>query len=120
MRRRALRWLLPIALVLGLATAAAAHDVGISQVMLEEQAAGRYVLSLRPELAPLDAFAPPVLPARCSLEPAAGAVSPDAGSINYVFACPDRPLAGSALQRAGSTGGANASSGASSGRTESR
>jgi len=93
MRRRALRWLLPIALVLGLAAAAAAHDVGISQVMLEEQAAGRYVLSLRPELAPLDAFAPPVLPARCSLDPAAGAVRLDAGRINYVFVCPDRLLA---------------------------
>jgi hypothetical protein len=88
-----LRWLLPVLTALGLATAAAAHDVGISQVTLEEEAAGRYLLSVRPELAPIDAFAAPVLPDRCSAEPAAGAVRPDAGRINYVFACPGRPLA---------------------------
>jgi len=92
MRSRTLRWLLPILGASLLATGAAAHDVGISQVTLEQQADGRYLLSVRPELAPLDAFAPPVLPARCSAGPAAGAVRPDAGRINYVFACPGRPL----------------------------
>jgi hypothetical protein len=92
MRWRAARWLLPVLAALGLGSGAAAHDVGISQVTLEEQAAGGYLLSVRPELAPIDAFAAPVLPARCSALPAAGAVPPDAGRINYVFACPGRPL----------------------------
>ena len=92
MRGRGLRWLLPILAALGLATAAAAHDVGISEVTLEEQADGRYLLAVTPDLAPVDAFAPPLLPARCSALPAGGAIRLDAGRIRYVFACPGRPL----------------------------
>jgi len=94
-----LPWLLLILAALGLASEAAAHDVGISQVTLEEQGGGRYLLSVRPELAPLEAFAPPVLPARCSAEPASGTVRPDAGRINYAFTCPGRPLTADDLLR---------------------
>ena len=71
---------------------AAAHDVGISQATLEEQADGRYALEVSLDGAPADAFAPPVLPARCAAEPGSGTVRPGARSLRYSFACPGQPL----------------------------
>jgi hypothetical protein len=79
--RRRWWWLLP--LLLALAPGVAAHDVGISQVTLEQQPDGRYVLEVRLDGAPVDAFAPPLLPERCAAEAAAGAVRGDARSIRY-------------------------------------
>ena len=99
MRGRVLQWLLPLLMPLGLANGAAAHDVGISQVTLAEQAGGRYLLEVGLDAAPLEAFAPPVLPARCIAEPASGAVRPGAWSIRYGFVCPDRPLVAGDLLR---------------------
>jgi HupE / UreJ protein len=91
MRWRALCcWLL--LLTAGLAGAAVAHDVGISQATLAQQPDGRYVLEVSLDAAPADAFAPPVLPARCLLEPSSGALRPGARSLRYVFTCPGQPL----------------------------
>ena len=97
MRWRALCWLLLV--TPALAGAAAAHDVGISQTTLEQQPDGRYLLEVSLDGAPADAFAAPVLPARCLAEPTSGALRPGARSLRYVFACPGQPLiAGDALR----------------------
>jgi hypothetical protein len=90
-------WLL--ALLLLPVQEAAAHDVGISQATLEQQADQRYLLEIRLDGAPADAFAPPLLPAHCVLEAASNALRPDARSLRYVFACAGRALSADDLLR---------------------
>jgi hydrogenase/urease accessory protein HupE len=98
MRWRGFWWLLPLVLP-GLATGVGAHDVGISQVTLEERPDGGYLLEVSLDAAPADAFAPPLLPERCLAEPPAGGVRPGAQSLRYAFACPGRPLIAGDLLR---------------------
>ncbi len=83
-------WLLRTLMLLacGLAPAARAHDVGISQALLEELPGGRYLLAVEPGMAPADAFAPPRPPARCALEPLAGAARAVTPGLRYAFTCP--------------------------------
>jgi hypothetical protein len=82
MSRLGALWL--VLLACGVAPGAAAHDVGISQALLEELPGGRYLLAVEPGMAPADAFAPPRPPARCALEPLSGA----ARGLRYAFTCP--------------------------------
>jgi HupE / UreJ protein len=90
-------WLLPV--LLGLAPEVAAHDVGISQVVLEAQPDGRYLLEVRLDAGPAEVFAAPILPERCVAEGAAGAAHGGALTIRYQFACPGRPLVASDVLR---------------------
>lgn len=79
-----------VAVLLAIATPAGAHDIGVTEVVLEELPDGRYALEVELNAAPLEAFAPPRLPAHCALEPGAGA--PGAAALRYVFRCAGRPL----------------------------
>ncbi len=96
---RAWCWALTGLLGLWLAPAVAAHDIGVARATLTEEAQGRYVLEVDLTSGPADAFAPPGLPERCTLEPAPGLAEGGAAAIRYAFRCPDRPLsAGDVLQ----------------------
>ncbi len=90
---------LALLLGLGLAPAAAAHDIGVASAVLEELSAGRYALDVDLASGPAEAFAPPGLPARCTLDPGAPGGRAGASSLRYAFACGDQPLhAGDVLQ----------------------
>ena len=100
MAARAWCRLLALLLGLGLALPAAAHDLGVAGAALEELSAGRYALDVDLATSPAEAFAPPSLPARCGLEPAASG-RPGAASLRYVFDCVGQPLhAGDVLRLA--------------------
>ncbi len=86
---------------LWLAPAAVAHDIGVARASLEELSAGHYALEVDLASGPAEAFAPPVLPARCRLDPAPPGGWAGAASLRYVFACPGEPLhAGDVLELA--------------------
>jgi HupE / UreJ protein len=87
-------WMI-VLLALGLVGPAAAHDIGVARATLEEQADGRYVLEAELGSAPVESFAPPRLPERCTYEAASGAARPDAAGVRYVFRCPGQPLSAS-------------------------
>ncbi len=91
---------------LWLAPAAAAHDIGVARASLEELSAGHYALDVDLSSGPAEAFGPPGLPARCTLDPAPSGGWAGAASLRYAFSCPGQPLrAGDVLhlawQRAG-------------------
>jgi hypothetical protein len=77
---------------LSLAPAAAAHDIGVARANLEELPAGRYALDVDLSSGPAEAFVPPDLPARCTLDPAPPGGRSGAASIRYAFGCTGEPL----------------------------
>jgi hydrogenase/urease accessory protein HupE len=77
---------------LWLAPAVAAHDIGVARASLEELPAGRYALEVDLSSGPAEAFAPPELPARCTLDPALPGGRSGTVSIRYTFGCAGEPL----------------------------
>jgi hypothetical protein len=81
--------------MLALPWAAAAHDLGVARALLEEIAGGHYVLEIETPPALDELFEAPELPARCTIDGARGATSPDQAVLRYAFVCAPAPLTAS-------------------------